>query len=165
MFARQAWEFDVPLRVVALRGSVPSQWAADFRTAAGSRGQLKLQQRSQLQAIYDELSKGRWFPLACSRCLHVAAQAFLNQGLPCATVSVTGLVATPACTVAVSPQAPCAQGTSTFATVTLGCRKKDLASTADAVTLSDSWLAPAIQAGLVRPVPKATSSRWWVRLS
>jgi hypothetical protein len=36
------------------------QWVADFRVAAGPRGQLKLQQRPQLQTIYDELSSGRW---------------------------------------------------------------------------------------------------------
>ena len=58
--APQAWEFDVPLRVVALRGSVPAQWAADFRTAAGPRAQLQLQQRPQLQAIYDELGNVEW---------------------------------------------------------------------------------------------------------
>ena len=39
---------------------VPVQWVADFRIAAGPRGQLKLQQRPQLQALYDELSSGRW---------------------------------------------------------------------------------------------------------
>jgi len=50
----------VPLRVVALRGSVPAQWAADFRTAAGARAHLKLQQRPQLQTIYDELSNVRF---------------------------------------------------------------------------------------------------------
>ncbi len=63
----QAWEFDVPLRVVALRGSVPAQWAADFRTAAGARAHLKLQQRPQLQIIYDELSNVRrgWRTHAC----------------------------------------------------------------------------------------------------
>ncbi len=44
-------------------------------------------------------------------------------------------------------------------------RKKDSAASADAVTLSDTWLGPAIQAGLLRPVPRATSSRWWVRLA
>jgi len=38
------------------------------------------------------------------------------------------------------------------------------AGCADAVTLGDSWLAPAITLGLVAPVPKAEASRWLARL-
>ena len=56
----EAWEFDVPLRVVALRGSVPAQGSADFQAAAGRHSKLTLQQRQQLQEIFDELSKSRW---------------------------------------------------------------------------------------------------------
>ena len=37
------------------------------------------------------------------------------------------------------------------------------ACTADAVTLGDAWLAPAIQQGLLQPIPAAKTSRWWVR--
>lgn len=53
----EAWEFDVPLRVVSLRGSVPAQWTADFQAAAGKHSRVQLQQRLQLQEIYDELSQ------------------------------------------------------------------------------------------------------------
>jgi spermidine/putrescine-binding protein len=35
---------------------------------------------------------------------------------------------------------------------------------ADAVTLGDAWLAPAIAAGLIAPIPKADASRWLARL-
>ena len=42
------------------------------------------------------------------------------------------------------------------------CRKKDSAAHADAVTMGDVWLAPAIQAGLVQPIPDAQHSAWWV---
>lgn len=41
--------------------------------------------------------------------------------------------------------------------------KKDSAAKADAATLGDAWLAPAIQKGLLQPVPAAQSSAWWVR--
>ena len=34
---------------------------------------------------------------------------------------------------------------------------------ADAVTLGDGWLGHAIQQGLLRPVPDAEHSSWWVR--
>lgn len=36
------------------------------------------------------------------------------------------------------------------------------AATADAVTLGDAWLGPAIQQGLLQPIPHALSSPWWV---
>lgn len=55
----QAWEFDVPLRVVALRGSVPGAWPADFKAAAGRHAKLAFEQRAQLADIYDELTGGR----------------------------------------------------------------------------------------------------------
>jgi hypothetical protein len=42
------------------------------------------------------------------------------------------------------------------------CSKKNSAAKADAVTLGDAWLAPAIQAGLIQPIPAALESRWWV---
>ena len=36
---------------------------------------------------------------------------------------------------------------------------------ADATTLGDEWLAPAIANGLIRPIPGAESSAWFARLS
>lgn len=46
-----------------------------------------------------------------------------------------------------------------------GCRKKQSAARADAVTLGDAWLAPAIRAGLLQPIPDAQNSTWWVSRS
>lgn len=46
----------------------------------------------------------------------------------------------------------------------MGASYKNLLSSAgvaDVVTLGDTWLGPAIQRGLVRPIPGAESSRWW----
>ncbi len=56
--APQAWEFDVPLRVVGLQGSVPGQWKADFNSVTGGHAKLALQQRKQLADIYGELLSG-----------------------------------------------------------------------------------------------------------
>lgn len=56
--APQAWEFDVPLRVVGLQGSVPGQWKADFNAVTGGHAKLALQQRKQLADIYGELLSG-----------------------------------------------------------------------------------------------------------
>lgn len=99
----QAWEFDVPLRVVGLQGSVPGQWAQDFRAIAGSKAQLKLQQRRQLANIYSEIT-------------------------------------------AANP-------------------KDKSAARADAVTVGDSWLAPAIRSGALQPISFPQRWRWWELLS
>ncbi|KAL3137083.1 hypothetical protein ABBQ32_006668 [Trebouxia sp. C0010 RCD-2024] len=40
-------------------------------------------------------------------------------------------------------------------------KKKISARTADAVTLGDSWLGPAIQAGYLQPLQDVESYRWW----
>ena len=46
------------------------------------------------------------------------------------------------------------------------CRqKKKSAALADAATLGDAWLAPAIQQGALQPIPTPERWRWWVRLS
>lgn len=44
------------------------------------------------------------------------------------------------------------------------CRKKKSASTADVVTIGDSWLGPAIKAGYLQPLQDVDSFRWWVSL-
>lgn len=38
------------------------------------------------------------------------------------------------------------------------------ARTADAVTLGDTWLGPAIKAGYLQPLQDVDSYRWWVSL-
>lgn len=42
-------------------------------------------------------------------------------------------------------------------------QKRKSAAAADAVTLGDAWLAPAIQQGALQPVPTPERWRWWVR--
>ena len=41
-------------------------------------------------------------------------------------------------------------------------RKKRSAAKADAVTLSDTYLAPAIQRGLLQPLENPEQQAWWV---
>ena len=41
-------------------------------------------------------------------------------------------------------------------------RKKRTVAIADAVTLGDSWLGPAIKAGYLQPLQDVTGYRWWV---
>ncbi|GIL81389.1 hypothetical protein Vretimale_1058 [Volvox reticuliferus] len=96
----QAFEHGMTLAIVALRGSVSSQWALDFQTSIGKYCGFSLDQRPQLADIFKELSD------------------------------------------------------------TSGQNKRS-AGVADVVTLGDTWLAAAIQRGLVQPIPGATSSRWY----
>lgn len=48
------------MRVTALRGSVPQQWAADFNTALEGYGVVALTQRAQRADIYGELQGNKW---------------------------------------------------------------------------------------------------------
>ncbi|CAL8462508.1 g2041 [Coccomyxa elongata] len=96
-----AYELDVDLKIVALRGSVPSDAILDFRRALSKYGRFQLAQKPQTADIFEEL------------------------GQP---------------------------------------SKKNSAARADAVSLGDAWLGPAIRAGLIQPIPDAESSRWWGNL-
>ncbi|GLC41238.1 hypothetical protein PLESTB_001084100 [Pleodorina starrii] len=52
----QAFEHGMSLAIVALRGSVPGQWAVDFQTSIGKYCGFSLDQRPQLADIFKELS-------------------------------------------------------------------------------------------------------------
>lgn len=52
----QAYEHGMAISIVALRGSIPSQYAVDFKTSIGKYCGFSLDQRSQLADIYKELS-------------------------------------------------------------------------------------------------------------
>ncbi|KAI8466668.1 MAG: hypothetical protein J3K34DRAFT_379213, partial [Monoraphidium minutum] len=51
----EAYEHGMSLSIVALRGSVPTQWVLDFRQCLGRYAGFELGQRGQLQEIFDEL--------------------------------------------------------------------------------------------------------------
>jgi len=54
-----AYELDIALKVVALRGSVPSDANLEFRRALSKYGQFQLAQKAQIADIFDELSQPR----------------------------------------------------------------------------------------------------------
>ncbi|OAY78027.1 Spermidine-binding periplasmic protein SpuE [Ananas comosus] len=60
------YELTVPLRIVALRGSIPPSWTKDFIQAQGRRLKLILEYRGSLDSIFSELclasEKGRVQP-------------------------------------------------------------------------------------------------------
>ncbi|XP_031502125.1 uncharacterized protein LOC116265567 isoform X2 [Nymphaea colorata] len=52
----KTYALTVPLRVIALRGSIPPAWVKDFIQVQGKRLKLQVEFRSTLDAIYQELS-------------------------------------------------------------------------------------------------------------
>lgn len=55
----KAYQYQIDLRVVSLRGSVPSVWVDDFRGAIEGKGRISMSQRGQLLDIFKELSDPR----------------------------------------------------------------------------------------------------------
>ena len=55
----EAYELDIPLQVVSLRGTIPADASQDFRKALSRHARVKLSQRGQLKDIYNELSNVR----------------------------------------------------------------------------------------------------------
>ena len=140
-----AYEFDIALQVVALRGSIPADVNLEFRKALSKYGQFKLSQRSQLKDIFEELSNARQALHAIELFLHTECVNHIPVADLCPSYTIYN-----ACV----PLRVC-----------LWCRKKQSAARADAVTLGDAWLAPAIKAGLLQPIPDAQNSTWWVSRS
>ena len=54
-----AYELDIAMQVVALRGTIPANVNLEFKTALSKYGHLNLSQRGQLKDIFDELSNPR----------------------------------------------------------------------------------------------------------
>lgn len=54
-----AYELDIAMQVVALRGTIPADVNLEFKTALSKYGHPKLSQRGQLKDIFDELSNPR----------------------------------------------------------------------------------------------------------
>lgn len=54
-----AYELDVDLKIVALRGSVPSDAILDFRRALSKYGRFQLAQKPQIADIFEELGQPR----------------------------------------------------------------------------------------------------------
>ena len=56
-----AYELDIALKVVALRGSVPSDAILEFRHALSKYGRFQLAQKPQIEDIFEELNQPRSF--------------------------------------------------------------------------------------------------------
>lgn len=143
----------MPLRVVALRGSVPGAWPADFKGVAGKHAKLAFEQRAQLADIYSELTAGRH----ASRGIAVTHvhRRHVQESRHLKTLCTFTLVHTKSAADRERSQQARKDGC---------CRrKKKSAAQADAVTLGDAWLAPAIQQGALQPIPTLERWRWWVR--
>ncbi len=90
----EAYEFDIELRAVALRGAVASDAKLDFQRALRRHARFKLEQRAQLADIYAELGNPRcasptiaWHKLLsirtcglCSCCVAPYSQCNLSAG-------------------------------------------------------------------------------------
>lgn len=55
---KQTVTTQVPLHVVALRGSMPAQWPADFQSMLPRNADLRVTQRNHLSDIFSQLSSG-----------------------------------------------------------------------------------------------------------
>ncbi|KAH7846038.1 hypothetical protein Vadar_009022 [Vaccinium darrowii] len=53
----RTYDLTVPLRIVALRGSIPPSWVKDFIQSQGRRARLNLELRGSLNIIFSDLSK------------------------------------------------------------------------------------------------------------
>lgn len=53
----RTYALTVPLRIVALRGSIPPSWVQDFIQSQGRRAKLRLELRGSLNNIFSDLSK------------------------------------------------------------------------------------------------------------
>ncbi len=51
----EAFDFDVPLRVVARSASIPPEWEQDFKDLLRGRGKVQIDRRRQLLDIFEEL--------------------------------------------------------------------------------------------------------------
>jgi hypothetical protein len=68
----------VPLRVVALRGSVPGAWPSDFKAVSGKHSRLTFEQRAQMADIYADLTVNR-YTICCGRLCFLNVHALAQR--------------------------------------------------------------------------------------
>ena len=145
-----AYAFDATLNVVALRGSVPSQWEAEFNRTL-RKGKLSLSTAATPREAYDVLKR------ACA-----SVGAFPGTGAPPTTprpgVPGPGGFAPP------TPEQLAADARKKKEKPKRGDGKSKTAK-ADVVSLGDEYLAAAVANGLVAPLDTAvTAKAWYARL-
>eukprot|EP00955_Chlamydomonas_euryale_P087053 364265-Chlamydomonas_euryale.AAC.19 len=159
----EVFEHGMQLSIVALRGSVPTQWHACCRCS----GSWIIGRLSGSTPALDSGSDSRLrTSLRCVRCKQQSTCRTSNEWN---VLHLLGHIAP--CTYAGALQLPmssCLRSLLTFA-----CHGNDVpqelsdpngkqsAGAADVVTLGDAWLGPAIQQRLVAPIPNAEHARWW----
>ena len=151
----EVFEHGMSLSIVALRGSVPSQWVLDYRSTLGKYAGFGLGQRQQMRDIFEVRETDHPNPSSLSLTSIIILQLSLPLPHPTIPVPLQTLMTLPD-----HPDLILSQELSEAP----GSRTKQSAALADVVTLGDSWLAPAIRNGLIQPLPNADHSRWFQSL-
>ena len=143
-----AYAFDATLEVVALRGSVPSQWEAEFNRTL-RKGKVSLSTAATPKEAYESLKRA-----------NTAASVGAFQGtMPRAGVPGPGGFAPP------TPEQIAADAVQQKKTKSTKADGKSKTAKADVVSLGDEFLAAAVSNGLVLPLDASvTSQAWYARL-
>ena len=140
-----AYAFDATLEVVALRGSVPSQWEAEFNRTL-RKGKVSLSTAATPKEAYESLKRAS-----------TAANVGAFQGnMPRPGVPGPGGFAAP------TPAQLAANSASlTKKTKSKKADGKSKTAKADVVSLGDEFLSSAVANGLVLPLDASVASQAW----
>ena len=138
-----AFAFDVPLRVLALRGTAPSQWETEFNRVLQGKGKLALTNAIKPGDVYEELK----------RAVEATNDGAGQRGGPWTLPPPSGSAATPT------------KNTQPSSAKDKDRTKNNRVLRADVIALGDEFLAPAIRAGLLAPLPAdlGTDAGWFRR--
>ena len=138
-----AFAFDVPLRVLALRGTAPSQWETEFNRVLQGKGKLALTNAIKPGDVYEELK----------RAVEATNDGAGQRGGPWTLPPPGGSAATPT------------KNTQPSSAKDKDRTKNNRVLRADVIALGDEFLAPAIRAGLLAPLPAdlGTDADWFRR--
>ena len=143
-----AYTFPVPLNVVALRGSVGSQWDAEFNKILVGKGKVSVTAVAAPGDVYADLLKS------------APAPPTPNPFGGVQTIPPAGSFAPPTPEQLAEQRRQREAAKKSKKTASGGKTAK-----ADVVSLGDEFLAPAIAAGLILPLDRtAPASEWYARL-
>ena len=140
-----AYAFDATLEVVALRGSVPSQWEAEFNRTL-RKGKVTLSTAATPKDLYESLKRA-------STAANVGA---LQGNMPRPGVPGPGGFAAPT-----PAQLAANSASGTKKTKSKKADGKSKTAKADVVSLGDEFLAGAVANGLVLPLDASVASQAW----
>lgn len=140
-----AYAFDATLEVVALRGSVPSQWEAEFNRTL-RKGKVSLSTAATPKEAYESLKRAS-----------TAANVGAFQGnMPRPGVPGPGGFAPPT-----QAQLAANSASRTKKTKSKKADGKSKTAKADVVSLGDEFLSSAVANGLVLPLDASVASQAW----